>query len=229
MLTKIVPGDSASPLKPVQWPTADGSTPAGSASRPEEQLIHAELTSVRAELESLKSQLEHARRETDHRVEEALVAGRLEGETQTRKFLEPQLEAELNNLRNMLRELMLAGPKLRHQSEEDLVRLAVAIARRILHREVIVDPDAMIGLIKAAFNRLDLREVIQIRTDPDNYALLQRVTETLGLPRAAKVIADAGLRKGSLVIETARGELDASVETQLLEVQRGFTDVVNHG
>ncbi len=229
MLTKIVPGDSASPLRPVQWPTADGSSPAGSVSRPEEQLIHAELTSVRAELESLKSQLEHARRETDHRVEEALAAGRLEGEAQTRKFLEPQLEAELNNLRTMLRELMLAGPKLRHQAEEDLVRLAVAIARRILHREVIVDPDAMIGLIKAAFSRLDVREVIQIRTDPDNYALLQRVCETLGLPRAAKVIADAGLRKGSLVIETARGELDASVETQLLEVQRGFTDVVNHG
>ena len=32
-----------------------------------------------------------------------------------------------------------------------MVRLAVAIARRVLHREITVDSDAMLGLVKAAF------------------------------------------------------------------------------
>ena len=34
------------------------------------------------------------------------------------------------------------------------------------------------------------------------------------------------LTQGSAVFETSRGELDASVDTQLAEIERGLTDVL---
>ena len=41
-----------------------------------------------------------------------------------------------------------------------------------------------------------------------------------GLP----LIADGTLERGAVLIETARGKLDASLETQLAEIGRGLAD-----
>jgi flagellar biosynthesis/type III secretory pathway protein FliH len=39
------------------------------------------------------------------------------------------------------------------------------------------------------------------------------------------VIADANLGAGSVSLESSRGLLDASVDTQLSEIERGFADL----
>jgi flagellar biosynthesis/type III secretory pathway protein FliH len=39
-----------------------------------------------------------------------------------------------------------------------------------------------------------------------------------------EVIPDPSRQPGALVFETERGNLDASIETQLLEIERGLTD-----
>jgi flagellar biosynthesis/type III secretory pathway protein FliH len=43
------------------------------------------------------------------------------------------------------------------------------------------------------------------------------------------VVADSGLERGGVVFETPRGNLDASLETQLLEIQRGLSDRLLRG
>ena len=42
-----------------------------------------------------------------------------------------------------------------HEAEQDVVKLAIAIARRVLHRELTVDPDAILGLVKAALQKIE--------------------------------------------------------------------------
>jgi len=48
--------------------------------------------------------------------------------------------------------------------------------------------------------------------------------ERSGVAASLDISADPSLQPGGLVIETKRGNLDASVETQLKEIERGFTD-----
>jgi flagellar assembly protein FliH len=143
-------------------------------------------------------------------------------------LLEKQLEGELSKLRTMMRDLASSGAKLRRNAEEELVRLSIAVARRILHRELTIDPDALAGLVKAAFERLDQREIHEVRTDPASLQTVRKVAGGLDLARAVKIVADPSLRPGSLLIDTTRGQLDASIETQLNEIQRGFVDIVQH-
>lgn len=126
----------------------------------------------------------------------------------------------------MSKELLACGPVLRKQAEGDLVRLAIAIARRILHREIQVDHDALLGLTKAALGKIDHREIVQIRTHPESVELLQRVLEQGRTQKRIEIAGDARLDRGALIIETSRGQLDASVETHLEEIERGFTDLV---
>ena len=45
--------------------------------------------------------------------------------------------------------------RIRHEAEQDLVRLSLAVARKILHRELTVDPQALGGVIKSAIERID--------------------------------------------------------------------------
>ncbi|MBV9759882.1 MAG: hypothetical protein JO340_04915 [Acidobacteriaceae bacterium] len=214
----------AEPLTPIEWPPAGGRA----EGKPAIESEPAELAQLKSEVASLQAKLQSSRADVERRIEEALASGRRDGDESARQHFERQLDSERSKLREMMRDVAAAGPKLRRETEEDLVRLSVAISRRILHRELTVDPEALSGLVKAAFDRLDQREIHQVRTDPQSVTTVRKLVEGLDLPRAVKVISDAALGGGSLLIETTRGQLDASIETQLNEIQRGFIDIVRH-
>lgn len=224
MLAKVLRG-GAGKAPGIEWPSGHS---AAAPFNQEADELSTEQSHVAGELSALRAQLENARAELTERVQEAFAAGKREGDALARQAVDSQLESELGKLRGLLQELNLAGPKLRKQTEEELVRLSVAIARRILHRELTVDPGALQGLVKAAFDRLDRREIKEIRTDADSLANVKKIVDGLGAPGAVKVIPDATLRPGSLVIEVPRGQLDASIESQLVEIERGFVDIVRH-
>jgi len=227
MLAKVI-RRAAEPFAPVEWPVAAPRPEDAPASTLAADLEPADLGHLRSELAALKAELLSAREDADRRVQQALDSGRRDGDESARQFFEKQLETEVSKLRQMMRDLVASGSKLRRQTEEDLVRLSVAIARRILHRELTIDSDALAGLVKAAFDRLDQREIHQLRTDPGSLTTVRKLVEGLDLARAIKVIADPSLRPGSLLLETTRGQLDASIESQLNEIQRGFIDIVHH-
>ena len=228
MLAKVLRGETYK-ARPIEWPaTAVDSPLGGFAAEAHGSPYRSTSNQSDNELAALKEEIADARAETAQREQEAFAAGKREGDAMARQALDERLEAELGELRGLLQELNLAGPKLRKQTEEELVRLSVAIARRVLHRELTVDPTALQGLVKAAFERLDRREIKAIRTDANSVASVKRIVEGLGAPGSVEVIADVSLRPGSLIIEVPRGQLDASLETQLVEIERGFVDIVRH-
>lgn len=116
--------------------------------------------------------------------------------------------------------------RLRREAEEDLVRLSIEIARRILRREILTDPEAILGLAKAALDRVEAREVIRVRTHPQDARTLETRFAELGMPERCEVSADPRLERGAVILETSRGMFDASVDTQLQEIERGFADLV---
>ena len=169
---------------------------------------------------------EQQEREFSRRVEEAHRRGFTEGETRGRQAASQQLQPVLDRLAKSCEDIARMAPRVRHEAEADLVRLAVAIARRILRRELTVDPEALLGLAKAALARIDARELKRIRAHPEAAAWLKPKLESAGLPGRVEVLPDSSLEPGAVLFETTRGLLDASVETQLGEIERGFTDLL---
>jgi flagellar assembly protein FliH len=220
-------------VEPISWPAAQEHVWTSSGQRgeaEEERRGPEETVRQNSELAALRRELAEVREAADRRVEEAMERGRAEGQASARVALSQQFETEMGRAATLMDGLIAAGPKLRRGAEEDMVRLAVAIARRVLHREITVDSDAILGLVKAAFARVDQREVVQVRTDAALMGAMQRILQSLDPARKVNLVVDAALQPGSLILETTRGQLDASVETQLEEIQRGFTDFVHgHG
>ena len=137
-----------------------------------------------------------------------------------------QIEAMNLKVARTVEELSGLRQRYRHEAEEDVVALAIAIARRILHRELTVAPEALLGLVKAALEKMDLREVHRVRVSRADAPQVAQQLEKMGLPRPIEVIADPSLSRGAAILDSTRGALDASVETQLAEIERGFADLV---
>jgi flagellar assembly protein FliH len=157
---------------------------------------------------------------------DALQNGLRQGEAEGRKQAQAQLDGELQRLARTVLEMAGLRHAIRREAEEELVRLSLAIARRILHRELTVDPEALTGLVKAALGKLEIRDTFRVRTHPDHVAVVTRCLAQMGAPQKIEVQADTSLEKGSAIFETGRGTMDASVETQLAEIQRGLVDLL---
>jgi flagellar assembly protein FliH len=169
---------------------------------------------------------QEARLQTAHHIQTAHEEGRAEGEAAALQRATERLDPVMGQLNALLRELASQRKRLRMEAEEDTVKLAIAIARRVLHRELSTDPEAILGLVNAAFGKLNAREVHRLRVSPTEAAAIHENRARLELPAGLEITSDASFPPGCAVFETSRGDLDASVDTQLAEIGRGLADIV---
>lgn len=173
-----------------------------------------------APLPDLEAQLEQA-------YQQGLTDGRKQAEAQAMQMANQQVAPVLDSFSRAAREITGAGARIRSENEAAMVQLALAIAKRVVHREMQTDPEAILGLVRSAFDKLTARETHRLRLAPQDAQVMQHRRAELSLPDRLEIVGDAALGPGSAIFETSRGELDASVTTQLDEIQRGLTDLVH--
>jgi len=162
----------------------------------------------------------------EQRLQAAHRQGFEEGEAAARQRSAALVEAMQKTLARSIEEVTGSRLRYRREAERDVVALALAVARRILHRELTVAPEALLGVVKAALDKMEAREVQQVRVSRQDAPLLRQFFEQMGAPQRIEVIADASLAPGGVKLESSRGLLDASVDTQLSEIERGFADLL---
>jgi flagellar assembly protein FliH len=163
---------------------------------------------------------------TDPELQAAYQKGVAAGEASGAQKAAAQLAPVLQNFAGIVHELASARQRARAEAEESMVQLSIAIARRILNREIATDPEAILGLVRSALDRVSARETHRIRLSPPDAHVVTQHRASLNLPPSVEITGDPSLPAGSAIFETSRGELDASAHTQLEEIQRGFTDLV---
>jgi flagellar assembly protein FliH len=225
MAVRLISSEAASGVLPMPWQTAAGTVPLtartfqnsapekGSAPSPDLQAQTAQLQAKLAALEAEKERL----------IAEARAAGRREGEASGRLAAEEMVQPVLQRLAASIQQVSELPSQLRMQAEVDLVRLAVAIAQRILQRELHVDPEVITGLVRVGLEKVRMQEVTRVRVSPDHQAAVQEFLARSGAAHI-EVNADPAQEPGSMIFETSRGNLDVSIGTQLREIERGLTD-----
>ncbi len=165
------------------------------------------------------------RLEASHATErrEAFEGGRRQGDQLARAELEPVLE----RLHSAVSEVVAMRADLRRRAEKDVVQLALLIARRVLHREMAVDENALTALARIAFERLARSESYSITVHP---RFAEAIKAALPGSHAARVRIepDPDCAPGTLVIHSTEGVIDASTDAQLEEISRGLADRLDH-
>jgi flagellar assembly protein FliH len=112
-----------------------------------------------------------------------------------------------------------------HAVEQEVVKLALAVAARILRREAQMDPLLLTCAVRVALGQLAQSTEVVLRVPT---AELELWTEAIALlPNLAvkpAVLAGKEMRVGDCAIETRIGTVDLGVRSQLVEIERGFFD-----
>lgn len=236
MSSRVLTGTSNIPTERVQWLTALGE-PVNAPPPPapgmydegrggNSEATARELESAMQRIQVLERRIAELNDELPRRYEMGRQEGRAEGEREGEATATAALQPLLDRMAATIADLSSYRARFRRDSEPELLRLALAVARKILNRELTVDPHSLLGVLKAALETINKAEVLCVTASPEDAPLLSGRLAGMGLPDAVEVKPDRTLERGALMIETRRGQVDAGLQTQLSEIENGFADRV---
>ena len=133
------------------------------------------------------------------------------------------LETERIAITHVCANFAKARQKYFSDAEEEIVRLSLSIAERIMQREASLDPLLLQGVVHSALRKLADPEgtVLHVPTaDADRWRAAMRVVPSL------QIRADETMEAGECRLHALAGDVDLGVRTQLAEVESGFFDLL---
>ncbi|MGI9539327.1 MAG: FliH/SctL family protein [Miltoncostaeaceae bacterium] len=159
-------------------------------------------------VEGARAGIDEARRSA---TEEGYAAGYRDGEQ--------AIADAVAAARSLIDELEAERQRRPDAAAEDVTIVALEIAARLVRAEVQVHPERVLDVVKGAIRRASQRDVLLVRVHPDDLALVRDATPDLmsqmgGVDRL-DVIEEPRVSRGSCVLETPAGDVDATFPTQL--------------
>lgn len=110
-----------------------------------------------------------------------------------------------------------------HQLEQEAVKLALAIASRILRREALTDPLLLTGAVRAALGQLAATTSVRLRVPVEDQTMWEETLARMpGLALRPQVLGDPRMELGDCQMETELGSADLGLWPQLKAIERGF-------
>jgi flagellar assembly protein FliH len=153
---------------------------------------------------------------------EAYEKGFAQGEKNGSELGQKKIETIVHQLNNLLTEIERRRIDLYKNYEKEMVQLVLSIAKRVLHREVDIHEDVVLFTLQEAFKYVvDKREVV-VHLNPVDYQYLLSHRDRLSLAveemRGIKMIEDPAITRGSSLLETSFGDIDATFESQFEQI-----------
>src|SRR5215469_4751498 len=127
-------------------------------------------------------------KEVEARTAAAYQQGYSAGEQAGTAKAHAQIEPVLASLNSVIAELAGARQRFRAEAEEATVALAIAIARRVLNRELSTDPEAILGLVKAVFQKCEAKETHRLMLSPADAETLKQNRGRLRVPHGLDIV-----------------------------------------
>lgn len=159
--------------------------------------------------------------------------GRQQGAQEVRASYEVQLSAERAAVAQALRDFARERSAYYQKLEEETVRLALSIARKVIHREAQADPLLLMGIVRVALGKIAGATGVTLVVNPQKAADWRRYLATRmsgdasGLPEIVpEIVEDASMGPEQCALRTSMGTADLSLELQLKEIEQGLMDLL---
>lgn len=209
---------AAPEAQPIDWPALH---------REASQLVDEAASDAEAILvearDRVKTIVDAARTGATEVAEQARKEGHAAGHGEGIAAAEREMDEMLSTMRGLIDMARVERHKIVEDAEPEIVKLAMGIAERILHKAVEVDREVVIAITKAAISELVDRESITVRVNPADLERMKQHRDSmlaLGETKHMRVIEDQRVDPGGVVVETDAGTLDAKISTQVDEAKR---------
>jgi flagellar assembly protein FliH len=158
---------------------------------------------------------------------EALKIAQQNATAKANKELEQRLQTLTPSLVAAAAEIQQSRAAWRRHWEERAVHLAVAIAQRVVRREIEHSPQITLDLIRESLELAAGAGRIVLRLSARDFETLgehaKKIISQLGRSLAAEIVADASVSPGGCLVVTDLGEIDQRIQSQLARIEEELT------
>jgi flagellar biosynthesis/type III secretory pathway protein FliH len=182
------------------------------------------LETVRREAAKIVQQ---AHQQAEQIRRQAETAGRAAAEEGAQRALDERLASRVATFVAALDQLVVetndAKADWLRRWEQSAVAVAAAIAERIIRREIRAQPELTIELVREALRLASGAVDVTLYLNPSDYELLggeaDALAQSLGRLAPTRIAANPNVSAGGCLVETALGQIDQRIESQLARIQ----------
>lgn len=196
VITKILSGDAAGDCS--TWVMPDVSDARGAAGAGNGLLTAKQLETIQKQA-----------------YEEGFAQGHRDGGAAAQN----QIDARVRRLDHLLTSLTAPLAEFDQRVEQELVALAMAVARQLVRRELKTDPGQIVAVVREALNALPIAsQNVRLYMHPEDAALVRAALSVTDGEHAWRIIEDGLQNRGGCRLVTDTSRIDASVETRLAAI-----------
>ncbi|HBC76622.1 MAG: hypothetical protein A2008_11810 [Candidatus Wallbacteria bacterium GWC2_49_35] len=169
------------------------------------------------ELEKTRKICEEIKEDTRR---EAFDKGFAEGKAEAVERAKSIIEA----IEQVLKEALHEKDEIIRKAEQQIVELAMAISKKITRCEVLLNRDVIYYSVNEAIAKIVDRDTINIYMNLKDISTFAKrkedVLKSLPVDSKVKIIEDNNILPGGCIISTNMGNIDATISSQMLEVEK---------
>jgi flagellar assembly protein FliH len=192
----------------------------------ESEITHTNILKKQNNDEIKKDSIDETAREIE---EKAYAKGFARGEKAGIESGGDKIESVVNSIKKGLSELIKIRQNIYLETEKEIVKLAMAIARKIVCNEIIVNKDTVVNVFKEAVKKVEINEKVKVRLSCKDFqfiksekpSIIDKITniENVGFEM------DESIHDGGCIIETESGDIDSRIEKQFQAIEEAFESI----
>jgi flagellar assembly protein FliH len=164
--------------------------------------------------------------EVSSREQAAYQRGLREAEERFKEQLEALSGQSARVLEKSLAEFDQLQRRIFYDAEKQVAKLALEIAKKIVRREVRIDEQIVMAMIKVAMSYVSDGRKIKVRVNPADLKVIHtQFTRSADLESTSSPpewVADPAIERGGFVIESDVGMVDGRLGQQFQEIEKSF-------
>ena len=172
-------------------------------------------------------ELERELVEAKERARAEAAKARAEGRQEAADLARAELHASTQALHAAAAELRGWTSKQVEISADEIARVAVAVAGKIVRREIAHDDEFVVRLIRRCLHKIVHRQIVEIRVSPGEYDRVAAALDELGggadPGHEITVRKDRRVAPGGCVVETPDFVVDGTPRSQLTRAREALT------
>ncbi|MEJ2099666.1 MAG: FliH/SctL family protein [Desulfobacterales bacterium] len=137
-----------------------------------------------------------------------------------------KVDPVINSLHQALVQLQNIRREIYQELEKEVVRLALAIAKKIVCHEVKTTRETVLCVAREALSRVENPAKIKIKLNPEDLQFINdtksQLSQMLDNVDHIRFEAADSIQRGGCLIETDRGDIDARIEKQFQAIEETF-------
>ncbi len=173
-----------------------------------------------------KTMLSEAEEKSREIYEEAYAKGLRHGQSAGEAKVVEEAKELMDYIESLGQAISVSQEEIITSAEESIGKLALAIAGKIVRREIQMDESVVQGIVRDSLDAIKGVNAIKLKVNVRDMDRIRDCKEVLlqapGHLKDFKVVVDPRIEQGECVVETDFGIVDARIDSQLQEIGRAF-------